>query len=54
MCATYAPARPGDIRIKFGALEPTFDYKPRIWPGYDAPILPSDVWALASADRAIE
>ena len=42
MCATYTPPRPGDVRVKFGALEPTFEYRPRIWPGYDGPILLSE------------
>ena len=52
MCATYTPARPGDIRIKFGALEPTFEYKPRIWPGYDAPILLGGVGDQLTPHRA--
>ena len=29
MCPTYTPARPGDVRVKFGALEPTSD-----WPSF--------------------
>jgi putative SOS response-associated peptidase YedK len=39
MCATYTPPKPGEIRIRMRALEPTFDYPARVWPGLDGPML---------------
>lgn len=39
MCNQYIPPEPRHIQMGFEAFEPTFDYKPRIYKGYDAPIL---------------
>lgn len=39
MCANYQPPPPTRFREALSALEPTFEYRDDIYPGYDAPIL---------------
>lgn len=39
MCNQYVPPEPRHIKAWFESFEPTFDYRPRIYKGYDAPIL---------------
>lgn len=39
MCNQYVPPEPRHIKAWFESFKPTFDYKPRIYKGYDAPIL---------------